>query len=97
MIFNGSRLSLGKPIITTIDVPGCRQVVEDGFNGLLCQLQNAEDLAEKMLAMIELPEHMRQTLGKNGRIKMESEFSDRVIIKKYSNAMLEILLEGVLS
>ncbi|HLZ15883.1 MAG TPA: glycosyltransferase family 4 protein, partial [Cyclobacteriaceae bacterium] len=30
---------MSKPIVAT-DVPGCRQVVIDGFNGLLCELKN---------------------------------------------------------
>jgi len=85
---------LAKPIVAT-DVPGCRQVVQDGYNGLLCQLQNAYDLAAKMLAMMEIPLEARQVMGENGRKKMQKEFSDRVIIKKYSSAMIEIMLSGI--
>ncbi|TAE97540.1 MAG: glycosyltransferase, partial [Runella slithyformis] len=40
--------SMSKSIITT-DVAGCRETVEDGANGFLCEPQNAEDLANKML------------------------------------------------
>ena len=40
---------MAKPIVTT-DVPGCRNVVDDGVNGYLCEVKNAYDLAVKMEA-----------------------------------------------
>lgn len=73
---------LQKPIIAT-DVAGCRHVVEHQYNGLLCKLQNPEDLAGKMEEMMRLPEADRMRMGTNGRRKMEKEFSDKIIIKKY--------------
>jgi glycosyltransferase involved in cell wall biosynthesis len=81
---------LAKPIVTT-DVAGCRQVVEDGVNGLLCELQNANDLAAKMKLMIDMPVSERQIMGLNGRHKMETEFSDVIVLNKYVKAMNEIL------
>ncbi len=38
--------SLEKPIVTT-DVPGCSDVVDDGINGYLCQVKDANSLAEQ--------------------------------------------------
>ena len=35
--------AMGKPIVTT-DVPGCRETVVHGQNGLLCQVRDAADL-----------------------------------------------------
>ena len=45
--------AMARPLIAT-DVPGCRDVVEDGVNGLLCEARSAASLAaamERMLAM----------------------------------------------
>jgi glycosyltransferase involved in cell wall biosynthesis len=39
--------SSSKPIVAT-NVPGCNQVVEDKFNGLLCNMKDSADLAAKM-------------------------------------------------
>jgi glycosyltransferase involved in cell wall biosynthesis len=78
--------SLQKPIITT-NVAGCKQVVENNYNGLLCEPHNAEDLAVKMDQMMKLSQSDRQQMGINGRKKMEKEFSDSIVIKKY---LLEI-------
>jgi len=81
--------ALARPIIAT-DVPGCRQVVEEGVNGWLCKSHNAEDLAATMIHMMCLPEEERERMGKLGREKMEREFSDTIILKKYLQAMQEI-------
>jgi glycosyltransferase involved in cell wall biosynthesis len=77
---------LAKPIVTT-DVPGCRQVVKDGFNGLLCKPYSAKDLADKLMLMTKIPSATLQLMGECGRRKMELEFSDTVVIKKYLSAL----------
>jgi len=76
--------SMSKPIITT-DVPGCRDVVDDGENGFLCKVQNPEDLADKMIQMIQLSDNMRQMMGENGRSKVIKQFSEKIVIEKYLN------------
>lgn len=81
--------SSSKPIIAT-DVPGCKNVVEDSYNGLLCKLKDPEDLANKMLEMMELPDDSIKRLGKNGRDKVENEFSENVVIDKYLESIAEI-------
>ena len=60
--------SLEKPIVTT-DVPGCRDVVDDGVNGFLCQVRDAESLANAMEKMILLTKEERISMGKKGREK----------------------------
>ena len=74
--------AMGKPIITT-NVVGCKEVVEHGFNGLLCEVKNAQDLAEKMKEMLLLSEDQRRLMGENGRLKMEKEFDENIVIQKY--------------
>jgi glycosyltransferase involved in cell wall biosynthesis len=39
--------SMAKSIVTT-NVPGCREVVDDGVNGYLCDVKDADSLAEQM-------------------------------------------------
>ncbi|MBS1507074.1 MAG: glycosyltransferase family 4 protein [Bacteroidetes bacterium] len=78
--------SIAKPIITT-DVPGCHQVVTHGHNGLLCRIKDADDLADKMMAMANFDDGTLQKMGANGRKKAESEFSDSIVINKYLTAI----------
>jgi glycosyltransferase involved in cell wall biosynthesis len=53
---------MGKPIITT-DVVGCKEVVEHGINGFLCEVKNAQDLALKMKEMLLLSEGPKNVDG----------------------------------
>ena len=82
--------SMAKPIITTNNV-GCRDVVDDGINGYLCEVRNAQDLASKMELMINLPDTDRETMGEAGRKKMVEEFSEEIVINKYIESISEIL------
>lgn len=45
-------MSCGRPIITT-DWPGCREPVEDGVNGYMIPIKNADILAERMTALAQ--------------------------------------------
>lgn len=71
-----------KPIVAT-DVPGCYHVVEDNYNGLLCKLKNADDLALKMEQMLALDNTTLKKFGENGRKKIEFEFDEKIVITKY--------------
>jgi glycosyltransferase involved in cell wall biosynthesis len=72
--------AMAKPLITT-DAVGCREVVDDGINGLLVPVQDAKALAQAMLRMIEHPA-MRECMGRAGRQKVEREFDERMVLKK---------------
>lgn len=78
-----------KPIIAT-DVPGCNNVVEHNFNGFLCKLKDADDLADKMKNMLALADETLETFGMNGRAKMEAEYDESLVINKYLAALGEL-------
>ena len=82
--------AMERPIITT-NVIGCRDVVVNGVNGLLCEARDANDLADKMTQMICLSSAQRQEMGKAGRRKVEFEFDENLVIEKYLEAIKEIL------
>jgi glycosyltransferase involved in cell wall biosynthesis len=81
--------SSSKPIIAT-DVPGCNDVVVNDFNGLLCNLKDSNDLADKMKTMSSYEDSLLESFGKNGRAKMEGEYSESLVINKYLHALNEI-------
>ena len=83
--------AMGKPIIAT-DVVGCKEVVEDGLNGYLCEVKNSKDLAVKMEIMFNLSKSERIIMGKAGRRKIVKEFDEKIVINKYLKAIKEILL-----
>ena len=54
--------AMARPLIAT-DVPGCREVVEDGVNGFLCAVQDARSLADAMAKFAQLPMVEREAMG----------------------------------
>jgi glycosyltransferase involved in cell wall biosynthesis len=82
--------AMQKPIITTDNV-GCRDIVEDGYNGFLCKVKDSNDLADKMEKFINLTEEERIKLGKNGRKKVIEEFDEKIVIEKYIEEINKIL------
>ena len=78
-------MAMGRPIITT-NSQGCRETVLNGINGFLVQPRNAEELAEKIIWMIENEEKVEE-MGKQSRKICEEKFDVKAINKK----MIEIM------
>ena len=70
-------LSSGRPIVTT-DVPGCREVCNDGVNGLLVPARDSIALS-KAIEKLALDAEMRQAMGRAGRLRAETEFSNEIV------------------
>jgi glycosyltransferase involved in cell wall biosynthesis len=85
--------AMARPIIAT-DVPGCREVVDDGLNGFLCRPRDADDLAKKMSAMIALSSAQREEMGRRGRVKAEREFDESIVIRAYLDAVNGAVRQG---
>jgi len=68
----------GLPIVTT-DAPGCREMVEDGVNGLLVPVRDVAGL-EAALRRLILDPDLRRRMGEQSRARAEAEFGlERVI------------------
>jgi len=80
----------GRPLVAT-DVPGCREVVENGVNGLLVPPANPMALAEALERLLRDPV-LRQQMGTAARRRVEERFSDAII-----NARTLEVYESVLS
>ncbi len=74
--------AIGRPAIVS-DVPGCRQAVVAGETGWLCQAKDADSLAERMLACLELPHSTLAEAGMVARRRVEREFSQEIVISGY--------------
>lgn len=82
--------AMGKPIVTTDNV-GCRETVDDGMNGYLCDLRSTESLTEKLELIIKLPHKQRLEMGRQSRLKIEREFDEKIVIQKYLDAIDEAI------
>jgi glycosyltransferase involved in cell wall biosynthesis len=74
--------AMGRPVIAT-DVPGCRDVVDDGRTGLLCRVADAESLAEAMKTLARMSVAQRVAMGGAGREKVVGSFDERTVIAQY--------------
>ena len=81
--------SMEKPIITT-DVPGCRDVVDDGVSGYLINVKSSVELAKAMKKMVDLSKNDLAIMGKEGRKKVVNNFSQEKVIDKYMVLLQEI-------
>lgn len=82
--------AMGKPIITTDNV-GCRETVEDGVTGYLCQPRSVDDLCHKMELIISMSAVQRSNMGRLGRKRVEKLFDEKIVIEKYINAVGMVL------
>ena len=82
--------AMNLPIITT-NVAGCKDVVEDGFNGFLCEVKSKYSLEITIERLISLSEKKRLDFGVNGREKVINEFSSKIVNKIYVDKINEII------
>ncbi len=68
----------GRAIVTT-DVPGCREIVKAGVNGLLVPPRDSRNLAAAIERLLNSPE-LRQRLGQAGRQLAIREFSEEIVL-----------------
>jgi glycosyltransferase involved in cell wall biosynthesis len=68
----------GRPLITA-DVPGCREIVRNGDNGIVVPSNDATAIANAIQWMIDNPEQ-RQTMGATSRQIFEQGFTEQIVI-----------------
>src|SRR5438874_5855662 len=82
-------MSTGKPVIVA-DIPGVREIIEDGRDGLLADPVNPRDLAEKIRRLLSDPE-ARRTLGARAREKVLESFSIEQVTDRIEAAYRAVL------
>lgn len=79
--------SMEVPCITT-NIPGCREVVVDGLNGILVPPNNSRALTQAIINFMELSEEARNAFSTQGRIRMRDNFSMEKINSIYLSKIL---------
>jgi len=78
----------GLPVIAT-DVGDNRYLVQNSFNGFLVPCKNVDAIVEKMQYLI-IYENARKKFGKNGYLKISSEFSEDKLLDSYHKLLSEL-------
>lgn len=73
--------AMGLPVIAT-DVPGCRSIVIDGFNGILCAAKDTYSLMQAMQKMMNLTYTDRARMGEEGRRLVIKSFSEEIVVEQ---------------
>ncbi|MGE5502828.1 MAG: glycosyltransferase [Actinomycetota bacterium] len=79
----------GRPMIAT-DVPGCRELVHDGENGILVQPRDVPGLAEAIRRLARDPA-LRARMGARGRKMVVDTFSDDIVIAQHLDLYRRVL------
>ncbi|TYB33251.1 MAG: glycosyltransferase family 4 protein [Flexistipes sinusarabici] len=82
--------AMGKPLIAS-NIPGCKEIVEDGVNGYLAEPKNTQKLIEKIEQFLKLSSSEKEKLGKAARQKVEENFDRNIVIKTYLETIDKIL------
>jgi glycosyltransferase involved in cell wall biosynthesis len=81
--------SMGLPLVAT-DVPGCREVVENGVNGFLVPPRNVQALAQAIEVLVDQPE-LRQRFGRSARQKVVKNFDISIVADQMIAIYRELL------
>lgn len=81
--------SMGRALITT-NVCGCREIVDNGVNGYLCNVRDANDLYRKINQFIGLNRTEMIEMGIKGRKKIAKVFDRSIIVEEYCKEIREI-------
>lgn len=82
--------SMARPIITT-NVPGCRDLVEDGETGWLCAPGDAQSLAKAMLKALNTPLEQLTRMGQKNREYVLRKYDITKIVSIYLDKLSENL------
>ncbi len=82
--------SMGKPCIAT-DTTGCNDIITNHYNGFLCKVKNATDLALKMQQMMNLSEEERKQMGVHARERVIQKFAKKIVVDAYLDAISKLI------
>lgn len=71
-------MACGKPVVVS-DIPGVREVIQDGREGLVADAMNPEDLGRKIRALLA-NERVRREMGGRARETVEERFSRSKVV-----------------
>jgi glycosyltransferase involved in cell wall biosynthesis len=81
--------AMARPLIAS-NVPGCRDVVEDGVNGYLCAVRDAGSLAAAMRRLAQLPPVQQLAMGEAGRRRVQERFSESLVMRAYLDVLARL-------
>ena len=72
------------PLIAT-DMPGCRDVVRDGWNGILVPPRDVGALTRALMTLIDASSAELRQMGENSRAHVEQQFTLELVTEAYAD------------
>lgn len=85
--------AIGRPLITC-NTYGCKENVEEGYNGFLCKVADSKSLKDTMERFINLSQEEKTLMGKRSREKAEKEFNREIVTKAYIEEINKLCDDG---
>ena len=85
--------AMGKPLLAS-NIPGCKEIVDDGVNGFLFEPKSIDSLEEAIIKFVSLSDEDRKNMGQKSREKVEKGFDRNIVINQYIKVIKAILGEG---
>jgi len=85
-------MACGLPVVTS-DMPGVREVIADGVQGLLSEPLMADDLAEKLRTLLDDPDR-RRAMGAAGRRRAEERYSLEKVVGQLTRLYERLVAAG---
>jgi len=73
-----------RPVIAT-NVPGCRQLVKNNFNGFLCKSKNVNSLKDCIIKFINIDLKKKIDMGNNNFKFVKDNYDEKIVINSYLN------------
>ena len=82
--------ALSRPLIAT-DVPGCREAVNHGENGFLCEAGSEDSLLSAMRAFCQLSASEREVMGNASRRLAENKYDVKYVVDSYKEIISKLV------
>ncbi|MGA8276564.1 MAG: glycosyltransferase family 4 protein [Thermoplasmata archaeon] len=85
-------MAAGLPVVTA-DMPGVREVIEPGVEGLLAEPLLGDDVAEKLRRLLDDPALARR-MGAAGRIRAEQRYGLATVVRQLLKLYADLIAAG---
>ncbi|MCF1627489.1 glycosyltransferase family 4 protein [Tetragenococcus koreensis] len=85
--------SMGRPILAS-NIPGCREIFDEGISGFGFKAKDSEDLTNTIEKFIKLPINKKESMGAAAREKVVNKFDREIVVNRYLDEIDKILNKG---
>lgn len=84
-------MAVGLPCISTDCDTGPEDLITDGENGYLVQVNDAETLAQRLIQIMDMSPEQRKELGENAKMTMKEYFNAEAIVNQWEKLLQELI------